>query len=220
MYTLKFFLALLVFFLVQQPSDSAAVVSGEPVPVTSKVPLQNFEINTYESRLQWTGKALTGGEYEGTIDVHSGAMTTEDGQVKNAKLTIDMNSIKSTGINDEKVSWQVEGLLKSDAFFSVRNFPVSYFTMTKIIPGKKKHELMVTGNLVINGVTNEISFPAVIEEQGDKMHLNAAVTFDRTRWGITYKSLNFFSKVGSGLIASDITLKLALVFDEAMPGGC
>jgi polyisoprenoid-binding protein YceI len=65
-----------------------------------------------------------------------------------------------------------------------------------------------TGELIIKGVTQPISFPV---RRADDKYVGKA-TFDRTKFGITYGSGSFFENLGDKVIndAVDVEFTLAV----------
>lgn len=185
------------------------------VPKTEKPAEVKYEINKKQSVLKWFGKESVGGVIEGTIELLSGKISM-DGNVlmKGGSFVMDMNSISHKKPGDKSGKDGIAEHLKSDDFFSSKKFPQSYFVITKVSPGVKANEVRVIGNLTIKGVTNGIMFPAIIIKDGDKIKVQADLTFNRVLWGITYRSMNLLALVKEGLIDSDIKMKLDLVFDK------
>lgn len=185
------------------------------VPKTEKPAEVKYEINKKQSVLKWFGKESVGGVIDGTIELLSGKISM-DGNVlmKGGSFVMDMNSIRHKKAEDKSGKDGIAEHLKSDDFFSSKKFPQSYFVITKVSPGVKANEVRVIGNLTIKGVTNGIMFPATIIKDGDKIKVQADLTFNRVLWGITYRSMNLLALVKEGLIDSDIKMKLDLVFDK------
>ena len=100
--------------------------------------------------------------------------------------------------------------------FADENADIDYFIITKMIPTTKPNEYTITGNLTLKGISNAITFPAIIITEGDKLKAQAAVTIDRTLWGITYKSYSFLSHMKDDLIPNNIKLTMNLVFNKAI----
>ena len=104
------------------------------------------------------------------------------------------------------------GHLKSRAFFYIKKHPESSLKITSI--KKQQSDLgnySVTGNLTIKDITHEISFPATIEIDNNRLTALAKITFDRSKFNIRYGSGNFFENLGDKLIYDDINLEISLV---------
>lgn len=176
-----------------------------------------FEIVNKESQLIWQDVPFAGKPHEGTIQLTSGTLVTSaTGKAKGGKFVINMKSINSVNPKTGESNKGVVEHLHSDDFFSTMRFPLSTFTITKIIPSTKPNEYTITGNLTLKGISNIITFPAIISTEGDKLKAQAAVTIDRTLWGITYKSYSFLSQMKDDLIPNNIKLTMNLVFNKSL----
>lgn len=188
---------------------------SKPVP-PGKMPAEvKYEINKKQSVLRWFGKESVGGVIDGTIELLSGKITMDGNLLmKGGSFVMDMNSIKHKKPGDKSEKDGIAEHLESDDFFSSKKFPQSYFVITKVNPGVRAGQVSVIGNLTIRGVTNAIMFPATVMREGDRVKVQADLSFNRVLWGITYKSMSLLSLVKEGLIDSDIKMKLDLVFDK------
>lgn len=173
-----------------------------------------YTIDTQKSTVLWTGEKLTG-EHKGTLDLKSGTVTMSGNEVAGTDLTIDMTSIVVTDIEDKTDNGKLVGHLKSDDFFSVAKNPTASFKATsfKAINRADKGEAnyTVTGELTIKGITNTISFPAMVEVKDGVLAANAKATFDRTKWNIKYSSASFFDSLGDRVIYDDVIFEFQLV---------
>lgn len=158
-----------------------------------------------------------GGGHTGTIQFKYGTLTTnETGTVMKGEFVLDMNLMESTDLSDAQSAKDLVDHLKSDDFFSVSKFPTASFVITSITPAFKfpeKNEYTVTGALIIKGIKQVISFPALITKQNQELTAKATLTIDRTKWGITYQSKSVFGALQDGIISDILTIHLHLVFD-------
>jgi polyisoprenoid-binding protein YceI len=124
-----------------------------------------------------------------------------------------MTSINVTDLQGE-YKGKLEGHLKSDDFFSVEKNTKSVLTIKKVeaIKGSKTAEnFNVTADLTIKGITNEVSFPAIIIVKGNTVTANADFNIDRTKWDIKYGSKSFFEGIGDKAIDNDFNIKVRVV---------
>lgn len=156
-----------------------------------------------ESKLSWSGEKIVGNPHTGTVDIESGYLLF--GEQTTGEFIIDM-----TTISDDDGSERLVSHLKNEDFFDVEKHPNSVFMINSITG--EGNEKTITGDLTIKGVTNEISFPAVLEI-GDVIHMIAEFEIDRTRWGIAYNSGSIFSDLGDRAIKDMIEYKVNLVFE-------
>jgi polyisoprenoid-binding protein YceI len=127
------------------------------------------------------------------------------------KFIIDMNSITVTDLTGEKKG-KLEGHLKSDDFFGVKNHPTSTFEISSLAPlagvTPGSPNFNVTGKLTIKGITNDISFPAVVRFDGPNMTATGEVKVDRSKYDVRYGSKSFFADIGDKAIYDEFVLKL------------
>ncbi len=182
----------------------------------AKIAESKFELSPKESQMVWKCES-----HEGTLQLASGFIVTANDKPKGGSFVIDMTSIACTDGKQEASRKELADHLKSDDFFSVTRFPKAYFVCTKIIPTAKANEFTVTGNLTIKGVSNAISFLAIIISNKriasqEQMTAKAETTINRTFWGINYKANmpTFFGPIVNNFISNDIKISMSLVFDK------
>jgi len=76
---------------------------------------KNFKANTRTSLINWTGKKLTG-LHRGTIQISSGTIIVESGEILSGNFDIDISSLLVTDIEDPKANAQLAGHLFGDDF--------------------------------------------------------------------------------------------------------
>lgn len=167
-----------------------------------------FKVKTEESQIKWVGRKVTG-EHFGTVNIKSGALDVQNGQLKGGNFVIDMTSLVSTDLDGE-YKGKLEGHLKSDDFFGVANHPDAKFVITKA-EKKNANQYAVTGDLTIKGITNKISFPAEVVVTNDKVYATAVITVDRSKFDVRYGSGSFFDNLGDKTIYDNFDLQVKLV---------
>lgn len=163
-----------------------------------------LNLNAKASKLEWTGKKVTG-QHVGTINFKSGTITLDDkGILKGAEFVVDMNSIIGTDVEGE---WKekLEGHLKSDDFFSTDKNPEAKLKLQKII-SQKGNSFEVEANLTIKGKSNPVKFNVNVEPKAAVV-AKGSLKFDRTKYDIKYGSGNFFQGLGDKMIYDDVELK-------------
>jgi polyisoprenoid-binding protein YceI len=172
-----------------------------------------YKVDSQQSKLVWTGKKVTG-EHTGLAPVSGGTVLLEGGRLKGGQFQISLKDLTVTDITDADNNAKLVGHLKSDDFFSVAKYPTAQFIITSASPaGDGNYD--VTGKLTIKGITNDVNFPVQIKTDKEKLTATAKVTIDRTKYGIKFRSKNFFENLGDKTIYDDFTLDVALV---ATPG--
>jgi len=165
-----------------------------------------FMVNAEESNLHWLAKKV-GGQHQGDISITDGTVELNDGEIVSGEFTIDMDSMTLT---DEPANEGLMNHLRSDDFFSVDTYPTSTFTLTSAnqLDGNNYE---VTGDLTIKGITQPVTFPAVITMSDEQVTATATITVDRTLYNIKFRSLKFFSDIADVAIDDTFTLDLDLV---------
>lgn len=163
-----------------------------------------FTVSTKESRLTWYGSRVAYG-HSGSVSLKSGTLQMQKSKAVGGEFVIDMTSIRDLDIEDEQRSGKLTNHLKSDDFFDVETYPTSTLTITGV-KGKT-----MTANLTIKGVTQPITFEAVISVNEDQLFASADITFDRSKFGVKYGSDSFFDNLGDKAIYNDIKLEVELI---------
>jgi polyisoprenoid-binding protein YceI len=182
-------MAALGLFVASCNSDKAAeATTGEAQEVTANGAGETVALDS-GSIVAWRGfKTYVQSEHLGTVNVQEGTFEVADGKLVGGTITIDMNSITNTDIEDEGKRGYLEGHLKSQDFFFVDSFPTAVFEIVEVLdPSEATKYSTVTGNLTIRGTTNSITFPAdvVVGEEGVKF-MAPTFSIDRTLWGAKF----------------------------------
>src|SRR5882724_2907239 len=160
---------------------------------------QKFKIVNTQSNIDWVGKKVTGA-HNGTIAVKEGEIVLKDGKLTGGRLTIDTTSIKILDITDPATNAQFAGHLASDDFFASEQYPEAYFNINAV------HDSRVEGDLTIKGITQPASFDVEVNVAGDSLTATGKIIVDRTRYGMKFRSGNFFQNLGDTLIYNDFEL--------------
>lgn len=182
-------MAALGLFVASCNSDKAAeATTGEAQEVTANGAGETVALDS-GSTVAWRGfKTYVQSEHLGTVNVQEGTFEVADGKLVGGTITIDMNSITCTNLEDEGKRGNLEGHLKSQDFFFVDSFPTGVFEIVEVLdPSEATKYSTVTGNLTLRGTTNSITFPAdvVVGEEGVKF-MAPTFSIDRTLWGAKF----------------------------------
>lgn len=166
---------------------------------------EKFTVDTEKSTMTWLCKKV-GGEHNGAVKLNEGSLIFNGDVLKGGTFVINMPSMT---IDDGGAN--VLDDLKSDNFFSVSKFPTSTFAITRVTPSGAE-QVTITGNLTIKGITNPITFPAVVKKQGSTVVAVAkGIRVDRTKFDIKYRSIAFFSTIGNRAIDDEFEISVNLV---------
>jgi len=171
--------------------------------------LKNFKANTKKSLINWTGEKITG-FHTGTINLSSGNLEVEDGKIVSGSFDIDTRSIVITDIEDPETNAQFAGHLFSDDFFAVDKFPTANFTITNVTP-IDGNSSKIDGLLTIKGITHSLSFESKVDVQENEVSAAGEIIVDRTKYGMKFRSGNFFKSLGDTLIYNEFKLDLNLL---------
>ena len=167
------------------------------------------EVNKEKSEITWKGYKVTG-SHHGTIALKEGSLEFDNGVLTGGSFEIDMTSL---AVKDLQGEWagKLEGHLKSDDFFGVKNFPTAKFVITKVYPKGTPGDYKIIGDLTIKETTKEIKFYASVKEEGQANVATADITIDRSEFDVRYGSGNFFENLGDKTIYDEFDLSVKLV---------
>ncbi|MGF7042585.1 YceI family protein [Mucilaginibacter lappiensis] len=174
---------------------------------------KNFNIETSESIIAWTGRKVTG-FHNGTIAIKSGWLIVNEGIITGGKFIIDTTSIKDLDISDPDTYAKFIAHLASDDFFSSEKFPEAVFEIVSAA-AETEAEYAILGNLTIKDITNPVSFKVTAFVEGDIIKAAGKITIDRTKYNMIFRSGNFFEKLGDTLIYNDFDLDVSILAKEA-----
>jgi polyisoprenoid-binding protein YceI len=173
-----------------------------------------FEVSTDTSVVRWTGRNLFN-HHHGTVKLAGGRIEIEQGVLKAARFTLDMNSIACEDLVDTAYNAMLIRHLRDDDFFAVDRFPIAEFVCDRaeLLPtctdGTPNYQLC--GQLTLRGVTQPLSFPTVIAAaDGDHLTGQAQFELDRTQFGSHYGSGKLFAFLGKHVVNDHIHLHIKL----------
>lgn len=195
-------------------AQEANTSEAEPAAVSEST-TQKYVTDVTKSTIEWKGFKPTG-THNGTIAIDTGVFDVNDGLLQSGTFLIDMNTIAALDLEgdmranlESHLKGTVEG--KEGDFFNVTQFPTGAFEITGVeaIEGGKT---MLSGNLALKGIKNNISFPVTLTTEGDMMTITSDIfTIDRTKWGVNYGSKSIFDNLGDKFINDEIELKINVV---------
>ena len=194
------------------PIEGTHLEGTIPAQLINKV----YTLDTEESVLQWIGRNITGAHF-GTLKFLNGSIPILLRQPARVTFMIDMKSIQDLDIQDPTWNRILVDHLKSEDFFDVQKHPTAKFDATefKQIEGSRGGGVpnyLVTGKFTMKGITNEITFPAIITLKEDgALAAEAHFDIDRTLWNVNYGSGKLFEKLGKHLVHDFITIQIKLV---------
>lgn len=183
-------------------SEAAASIEG-----------QVFAVDTSASSLEWYAAKQTG-KHNGEFVIEEGILSVDNGNLTGGKFDINVAALKVSDLEGEDKQ-KLEGHLKSGDFLQVDQYPTAKFTITNVAPAEERVKSTlngathtVSGNLTLKDSTKNVTFPAKISIDENKVEAVADLVIDRTEWGLNYKGPN---NPQDWFIKKDVNLKLDLV---------
>lgn len=154
------------------------------------------------STVNWKGVMLGIKSHEGTVNVRSGSLTMENGNITGGSFEIDMTSIVPLDdtYDEENTKEKLVGHLSSPDFFDVASHPVASFNITSVNGSD------VTGMMNIRGIEHEETFNNVtVTETEGGVAVSGDITIDRKKYDVS-----FDMPVADMVISDEIEMTLAV----------
>lgn len=169
------------------------------------------------SSVAWKGYLTAEQFNHGTFDVNSTDITTKDGLVTEGSFVIPIASLTVLNL-DGPPKEQFLHHLQSEDFFNVVKYPDATFSITTVTPYTAtgaateiaSANYMVKGNFNMLGVIKELSFPANISTEGNKLKVDAKFSINRLEYGMKYAS----DPKAELYIMPDVSLELHLTANK------
>ena len=163
-------------------------------------PLYAQEVDLGQSMITWKGSKVTGSFHEGRLFPKSASVVIKDGKLNSGSIVLDMNTFTVTDIAG-KTALRFLRHMKSDDFFDTGKYPTAELTLTSVTGN------VAAGQLTIKGKTQGVTFP--IRKDGNAFA--GTLNFDRTKFGMIYKSGNFFKDLGDRVIKDEVEVRFKIV---------
>lgn len=166
-------------------------------------------VDTGASTLEWNASKVAG-SHTGLVSIASGTMNLEKGMLSSAVVTMDMTSITCTDVTDPGSNAKLVSHLKNADFFDVDAHPTATFRTTSVeltASGEDLGTYRITGILTIKGVDRPNTFNVGFRKEKDGYRAVGTISFDRTHYGIQYRSGSIFDGLGDRMIKDEVELK-------------
>ncbi len=171
-----------------------------------------YRVDPAATTVTWTGRKVIG-QHTGHIKAESGSVQWGRNGMAGAEITIDMTSITVLDMDPESTA-ELTSHLKSRDFFNVWQYPRSSFRATRVekIAGAAagSPNYTISGDLSIKGVSNPVTFPVLAVQDKQGIHATGTLAFDRTQYGIKYRSGSFFDALGDKVIDDKVQIDFDL----------
>ena len=173
----------------------------------------NYELNTSKSALTWIGKEITTKTHTGTIDIKNGNIKINPDRSVTGEVLMVMNTLKVTDLEGKSKEY-LEGHLRSKDFFGVDDFPEAKLSFKSTNISGDNNSISFDGELTIKSITEKVSFEASLKKSEPILEAVANLTFDRTKFNVTYRSGGFFDDLGDKLILDNIEVQMDIYADK------
>jgi polyisoprenoid-binding protein YceI len=174
-----------------------------------KMKPETYKLNPSTTSVEWVGTKVTG-EHRGFVKIKEGSqIELKGGEISQGSITVDLNSLTVTDIQDPEYVTKFIGHMKSSDFFNTEKYPEAKLDITKSTTTKEG--LAIEGKMTILGKTQPVKFTAkTLKKTDSSLSSEAVVKIDRTKFGLKYGSGQFFKGLGDKMIHDEFTLNIKL----------
>lgn len=155
--------------------------------------------------IQWTGSMPTQ-THHGLLSPSDFAIEiNDDGTVESLSVTLDMNSIDVTDLDEGRMRNKLMTHLRSEDFFHVGTYPTASFTL------KRHADNHLDGIITIRGVARPLQLPVTLKPGANHSWiLQGTFTFDRQDFGVNYQNGGIFGAAKDKLIRDEVEVAVEL----------
>jgi polyisoprenoid-binding protein YceI len=182
------------------PAAPAAPAAAAPTAATTK-----YNIAPDNSKVEFIGAKVTG-KHNGSFKAFTGSIQAQGASAEGGSVNVEIE-VGSLEADVEKLT----GHLKSPDLLDAAQFPKASFASTAVTSKGADAQYNVTGNFTLHGVSKQLSFPATIRVQADKVEADAEFAINRKDFGIVYPGKP------DDLIKDEVLIKLSIRAPLAQP---
>lgn len=172
-----------------------------------------------ETHVMWEAYKFVGDGHAGSFSVSEGELFVENDMLVGGKVMIDMaGGLSVTDIPKEDDNYgKLVGHLQSDDFFNVAQYPTASFEITSVKANAEKpaeegammYGYVVMGNLMLKGVSKNVTFKADINVTPDIVSLESEeFLISGAEWGVFNEGSNWWVTQGKKNIKDEIKIKV------------
>jgi polyisoprenoid-binding protein YceI len=201
-----FLLTLIAALFVACGSPSASTEAGDANEAAEASSTnETYTIAADQSAVIWKGTKPTGDSHTGSVAITEGSISAENGALTAGNFSIDLTSINVADEGmDAETKAKLVGHLSTGDFFETEKYPNAKFVISAATADS------LTGNLTIKETTKSITVPYFFQVDNGDAVATASFSIDRTLWGITFNSGNFFKNLGEYMIDDAIQFDIKL----------
>ena len=183
---------------------------------------KTYVVDTAASWVKFTGNGV-GKNHPGKFKLNYGAVAVSKDSLSGGAFVINVKSMKMEQ-KGKDIETKLRPHLLSGDFFDAEKFGTATFEITNVTPydpdkGDKSlvegANFYISGNLKLKDVTKNVSFPARLDLDGDKLKAKANFDIDRTQWQMNYGN---DKTLGDKFISETVNIELYLEADNAEKG--
>ena len=169
-----------------------------------------YTIDPAQSKLKWTGRKI-GGMHWGHVRLQQGQLEFQDANFVGGSFVVDMSSLDVQDIKKASSNKDLVDHLKSADFFNTTEHKTAQLKITKVTPTGKGGVFDVEADLTIKGTSKGVKFQMTVSPSEGGIRGVSNLKFNRTHYGIKYKSSSFFKNLGDKVIYDDVEVAAELV---------
>jgi len=176
----------------------SGIFAGEP---------KTFTVDVENTSLRWHAEKVTGSHW-GYVTMNEGTVTVDGKKIVSGEFSVDLTSMSNKDMSDSPWADKLMNHLKSDDFFDVENHPTATFKITDT--KFKGGAFSIDGDITFRGITQPITFLAVVKFAKDGPSATGQLKIDRTLFGMKYRSGQFYPEIGDKMIYDEFTVDFDL----------
>lgn len=182
----------------------------KPVEVQELVIDSDYMLDTSKTVIRWVGSKPTE-NHIGEVKAIRGALQKAGDVFVDGIIQLNMNTITCEDISDESKNAKLIKHLKGEDFFNVDEFPMVTLHALDMNVGEDGR-LSMSSELTIKGITERVESDLSINEYNDTISVIGDLVFDRTLFGIKYKSVSIFPELADKFIKDEVSIEVNAVF--------
>jgi len=183
-----------------------------------------YVVDTAVSSIRFNGFGV-GKNHPGYLKLNYGAVAVNRDSISGGSFVINIRSMKMEE-KGKDIEEKLRPHLLSGDFFNADKFGTATFEITAVVPYNLEKDakkslveganFTISGNLTLKDVTKNITFPARIDLDGNKLNAIANFDIDRRQWQMNYGN---DKTLGDKFISETVNVKLNLEAMKADPEG-
>jgi polyisoprenoid-binding protein YceI len=215
---LAILIALVISACERAPKGDEAKIGEKEQGVTPTG--QTYVVDTAASYVRFTGHGV-GKNHPARLKLNYGATAVNKDSISGGSFIINIKSMKMEQ-DGEAIETKLRPHLLSGDFFDAEKFGTASFEITNVVPYDPEKDtkkslvdganFSISGNLTIKGVTKNVTFPARVELEGNKLEADANFDIDRTEWQMNYGN---DKTLGDKFISETVNIELHIIAEKA-----